>query len=128
MIELVDNESGRTIGNALCYFVDDRKGAPYFIIDNIEINNAYKGSREAGLKIRNGITEYASKVVKQITGKDDINICMSYKYNDVPISDLPSIERRVKFIGDVESKELYMDLFGGWESDFKGFCNLLFLK
>ena len=128
MIEIVDNDSGKPIGNALCYFVEDKKGNPYFIIDNIEISNAHKGSREAGRKIRDSVTEYASKVVKQITGRDDINICMSDNYNDVPINGLSSKTKKVKLVGEVEADELYMDLFGGWESDFKGNCDLLFLK
>ena len=129
MIELVDNESGKTIGNALCYFVEENKtGMPYFIIDNIEINNAYRCSDEAGKEIRNAITEYASKVVKQVTGKEDLHICMSDNYNDVPTSDLRSQKIKIKFVGDVETKHQYMDLFGGWESDFKGRCNMQFLR
>ena len=53
---------------------------------------------------------------------------MSDSYNDVTTSDLHSKTTKVKFIGDVETKHQYMDLFGGWESDFKGRCDLHFLK
>ena len=128
MIEIVDNKTGKTIGNALCYFVEDKHGNPYFIIDNIEINNSKKCSQNAGKEIRNAITEYAAKVVKQITGKDDIHICMSDNYNDVPTSDLQNKATKIKLIGDVETEHQYMDLFGGWTNSFKENCDLLFLK
>ena len=42
MIEVVDNKTGKPLGNALCFFVIDEKGKPSFIIDNIEINNSQK--------------------------------------------------------------------------------------
>lgn len=128
MIELVDNKTGKTIGNALCYFVEDKKGNPYFIIDNIEINNAKKCSEKAGTEIRDAITEYASRVVKQITGKDDVHICMGNNYNDVSTRGLHSIYTKIKLVGDVETDHQYMDLLGGWVNNMKGSGDLMFLK
>ena len=66
MIELVDNNSGRTVGNALCYFVKGENGKLAFIIDNVEIANSVKPSDEIGKEVREQITEYASRIAKEV--------------------------------------------------------------
>ncbi len=113
MIELVDNETGKTIGNALCYFVRDKKGNLLFVVDNIEINNSCKPSSNAGLELRNKIFEYASNVAKSVTGKDT-KIVMSKRYNDVPFNDLVVKYKKLQLLGKTESYRAYMDLFDGW--------------
>ena len=130
MIELVDNTTGKTIGNALVYFVKDKNGEPAFIIDNIEINNGAKPSEEGGLKLRDAIVEYASNVTKAVTGRDDVNIYMSGSYNDVPCSDLPVENQQVSFLGDLDTDNIYMDLYKGWveKSEFTKVVELLKLK
>ena len=114
MIELVDNNSGDVIGNALCYFVKGEDGKPAFIIDNIEINNAHKPSDEIGADLRDHIAAYAARVAKDVTGADNTPIYMSSSYNDVPISDLKSSTQEVSFLGDIDCDEIYMDLYKGW--------------
>ena len=114
MIELVDNTTGKTIGNALCYMVKGENGKPSFIIDNIEINNSEKPSDEIGKQIRTSITEYASKIAKDVTGSNEVPIYMSKQYNDVPINDLPTSRENVLFMGDVNREDIYMDLYTGW--------------
>ena len=114
MIELVDNTTGKTIGNALCYMVKGENGKPSFIVDNIEINNSEKPSDEVGKQIRSSITEYASKIAKDVTGSDEVPIYLGGQYNDVLISDLPTSTEKVQFIGDVNREDIYMDLYTGW--------------
>ncbi|MBQ3311619.1 hypothetical protein IJG72_06040 [bacterium] len=114
MIEIVDNESGKPIGNALCYFIKGENGKPAFVIDNIEINNSVKPSNEVGLKLRSSIVEYASKIAKEVTGSDDVPIYMSGSYNDVPCSDLEQTEQQISFLGDIDCDDIYMDLYSGW--------------
>ena len=114
MIELVDNNSGDVIGNALCYFVKGEDGKPAFIIDNIEINNAHKPSDEIGADLRDHIAAYAARVAKDVTGADNTPIYMSSSYNDVPISDLKSSTQEVSFLGDIDCDQIYMDLYKGW--------------
>ena len=114
MIELVDNTTGKTIGNALCYMVKGENGKPSFIVDNIEINNGEKPSDEACKQIRTSITEYASKISKDVTGSDEVPIYLGGQYNDVPINDLPTSTEKVQFIGDVNREDIYMDLYTGW--------------
>ena len=130
MIELVDNNSGKTIGNALCYFVKDENGKPAFIVDNIEIRNSKKPSSGVGVEIRTAIAEYASKIAKDVTGNDKTKIYMSGSYNDVEWEDLDSHKETVTFIGDVDTDKIYMDLFGGttWKSGFTKDCKLYKLK
>ncbi len=131
MIELVDNKTGKTIGNALCFFVKGTDGKPKFIIDNIEINNANKSSNEIGLNLRSAIAEYASKVAKDVTGNDDTLIYMGQSYNDVPIDDLNSTSQNISFLGDVgiaDAGEIYMDLYGGWIEKSEFSKNLTLLK
>ena len=114
MIELVDNTTGKIIGNALCYMVKGENGKPSFIVDNIEINNSEKPSDEVGKQIRSSITEYASKIAKDVTGSDEVPIYLGGQYNDVLISDLPTSTEKVQFIGDVNRERIYMDLYTGW--------------
>ncbi|MCD7780496.1 MAG: hypothetical protein LUH05_07485, partial [Candidatus Gastranaerophilales bacterium] len=130
MIELVDNTSGKTIGNALCYFAKDSNGNPIFVVDNIEINNSVKPSGEVGIELRDSITQYASNVAKEVTGQDDVPIYMSKQYNDVPCSDLPASQGTIKFMGDIDCDEIYMDLYGGWtdKKDLTNICRLLRLR
>ena len=130
MIELVDNKTGKIIGNALCYFITDSSGKPAFIIDNIEINNGMKPSSEVGIQLRNSMAEYAAKISKDITGNDNTPVYMSSSYNDVPIEDLTGHRERVSFVGDVDCDDIYMDLYKGWvsKSDFTSSCNLLKIR
>lgn len=117
MIELVDNISGKTIGNALCYFVSDNKGKPALIIDNVEIANSVKPSDNVGKSLRKMLTEYALKIVEDVAGTKDIPIYLGRKYNDVPYTDLPACSKKISFIGDIDSDEIYLDVynnFGDW--------------
>ena len=114
MIELVDNTTGKTIGNALCYMVKGENGKPSFIIDNIEINNSEKPSDEIGKQIRTSMTEYASKIAKDVTGTDEVPIYIGGQFNDVLIGDLPTSTEKVQFIGDVNREDIYMDLYTDW--------------
>ena len=130
MIELVDNTSGKTIGNALCYFAKNSNGEPIFIVDNIEISNSVKPSEEVGIELRDSITQYASNVAKEVTGQDDIPIYMSKQYNDVPFEDLPAKQETISFMGNIDCEQIYMDLYGGWieKANLTDNCNLLKLK
>ena len=129
MIEMVDNETGKVIGNALCYFVKDEYKAPAFIIDNIEINNNYKPSTEAGKKLRSKIKEYALNVAKDVTGRDDVNVYMSDNNNDLPFNDLERTRGTISFIGDIDYNKIYLDLYGGYiDKDIIQLSNLALLK
>ena len=115
MIELVDNKSGSIVGNALCYFIKKRDGSPAFIIDNIEIDNSVKPSSAIGTDLKDKIGEYASKISKDITGREDTPVYMSNSYNDVPVP--PENTRTsdfITFLGEVDGDEIYMDLYKGW--------------
>jgi len=114
MIELVDNKNGKTIGNALCYFIKGEDGKPAFIIDNIEIANNAKPSDEVGIEIRNAMAEYAALISKDVTGEEYTPVYMSKSYNDVPWNDLSSKKETISFLGEIDCDDIYMDLYGGW--------------
>lgn len=115
MIELVDNTTGKTIGNVLCYFVKDDNEKPIFVLDNIEVKNSIVLKRTVeGIQLRKAIADYAAKIAKEVTGCDDIGIFMSNCYNDVPDEDLPEELKKIKLVGDISSYNIYLDLFSGW--------------
>lgn len=114
MIELVDNKSGETVGNALCYFAKNSKNELIFIIDNIEINNSAKPSDKIGVKLRDFIVQYAKNIIMEATNRDDIPIYIGNSYNDVPIDNLPIQKETVSFLGDVDCDDIYLDLYNGW--------------
>ena len=120
MIELVDNNTGNVIGNALCYFVQNDCGARELIIDNIEIRNSEKPSKEVGSKLRDAIKQYAQNVCKSVNKNKTLPIWLGEFYNDLPTySDLPCYEHVCSFVGDVSSADgVYLDAFGGWGKSY----------
>lgn len=130
MIEIVDNVSGKTVGNALCYFITGADGKPAFIVDNIEINNSAKPSNNVGLQLRYAIVQYAANVSKEVTGGENTPIFMSSSYNDVPCHDLPRKNETISFLGDIDCDNIYMDLYNGWvdKDEFTSEQELLRLK
>jgi len=131
MIELVDNDTNKTVGNALCYYVSTELGKPALVIDNIEINNTYMPSQNNCEKIRDGIKEYALNLNKEVGNGQEIPIYLGTQYNDVPCSNLNKIPlypiliypeediseityKRTKLSDDC----LYLDAFGGWSYDY----------
>ena len=119
MIELVDNKTGETMGNALCYFAVDEYNEPKFIIDNIEIANKYKMSDSASEKLLNEIIGYCINLLKTISGKN-IPILMGTNYNDVYDEDITTIELDyLKALGEMDYEMTYLDAFNGWsEGEF----------
>ena len=111
MIELVDNNTGNTIGNALCYFAET-DNEPVFIIDNVEMNNNFKPSDEVGDKIRDAITEYSKNLLREVCPNRNIKIYMGNNRNDIPTPKEPPEKRVIKFIGDIMS-DVYLDVYGG---------------
>ena len=114
MIELVDNTTGKIIGNALCYFVKGEDGRVKFVVDNIEINNSHIPSPEVGINLRNEIAEYVQSICKELTGNEKIEAYMSESYNDVPYENLPVKNENYSFIGDMDCDNIYLDLYDGW--------------
>ncbi len=118
MIELVDNNSGKIIGNALCYFVKDKYDNPSFMIDNIEINNSVQPSKVTGIKLRNAIAKYASDFAIEVSGNKYIDVCLGQAFNDVPEDDFDIFDmpyRSFKLVGDLTTaQDIYLDAFGGW--------------
>ncbi|MFI3301462.1 MAG: GNAT family N-acetyltransferase, partial [Candidatus Gastranaerophilales bacterium] len=113
MIEMVDNATGKIIGNALCYFIKDSNGKPAFIIDNIEINNASKPADDVGENLRDAITEYAGNIAKQVTNTDDTFVYIGGLYNDVDTYNLPKHNETISFLGEYECDNIYLDLYEG---------------
>ncbi len=117
MIELVDNISGKTVGNALCYYGFDSNKELVFIIDNVEINNSYTPSYDTLKIIRQGIKDYATNINKEIAPYKEIPIYLGPNYNDIPTGDLDEIEDEfVTFIGKIDNRNCYLDAFNGYVS------------
>lgn len=117
MIEIIDNFSGEIIGNALYYFATNENNENVFIIDNIEINNKQKPSFEVSKELRKAITQYASNICKEITGKDYTPIYLGAQFNDIKIFDKTE-EERIKFLGELDCERIYLDAFEGWKNTF----------
>ena len=117
-----------TFLNTIATTEKDYKDAVAMIdkFSNIQ-NEDYDAALEDILKAYEGIYEYASKISKDITGRDDTPVYMSNSYNDVPV---PSENKRtadvVTFLGEVDGDEIYMDLYKGWvdTDDLTRGCNL----
>lgn len=123
MIELVDNTTGETIGNILCYFAAGKSKEPVLILDNIEIRNNYKPSNVTGKNLRNAIKKYAAKFADSVTGNKNTPIYLGTRYNDISTSDLKENEQYMSIIGKISGEDIYLDAFGGWNRDI-GFGNL----
>ena len=115
MIELKDNETGDTIGNALCYWVNTAKdNTPVLVIDNVEINNFYKPSESIGIKLRDAIIQYAKNLALYTSNGKYDKVVLGKSFNDIPTNDLVAKTNRVSFIGDISCSDIYLDLYKGW--------------
>lgn len=117
-IELIDNTTNKTIGNALCYYVSTET-EPALIVDNIEISNSYIPSPEMTKKIRNGILEYCKNLNEEVTGTRNTPVYLGVLYNDVSTDDLTEIKNlNIKeYIGQLwknPEDQLYLDALEGW--------------
>lgn len=117
MMEIIDNDSGETIGNALVYYAKDKKNQPYFVIDNIEIHNHYRKTSDIELELRDAITEFAQKINIAVTKKADTPIIIGEEHNDITLAYLQNLSEELSPIGSMECKEMYLDLFGGRQFD-----------
>lgn len=115
MIEIVDNNTSNTIGNALCYYALDGNKKPILIIDNIEINNNFKATQEARKYIRDEIFEYCTTLNKIVANDENLPIYLGNSYNDVPTSDLEEVEDSlITLLGKLDTNMTYLDAFKGW--------------
>ncbi len=117
MIELIDNTTGKTIGNALCYYIKT-KDKPALVIDNIEINNSFLPSELICKQIRTVIAEYAKNINKEVCGDRNIPIYLGDQNNDVPTGDLKRVKiENSEILGQVchnGNEQIYLDALDGW--------------
>ena len=121
MIELIDNTSGKTVGNALCYYIKTEDN-PALVIDNIEINNSFMQSEMICKQIRTGITEYAKNINEEVCGNRNIPIYLGNQNNDVPINDLKRVRKiNSQIMGQVclsGKDQIYLDAMDGWNTGY----------
>ena len=113
MLEITDNKTGETVGNALCYFAIVNS-KPAFIIDNIEIKNSEKLSDNESINLRKAITQYAKNISKDVVGNSDAQIYLGNAYNDISTKDLKSSNKKLLLLGDFAEPEIYLDALGGY--------------
>lgn len=113
MIEITDNKTGETVGNALCYFAIVNS-KPAFIIDNIEIKNSEKLSDNESINLRKAITQYAKNISKDVVGNSDAQIYLGNAYNDISTKGLKSSNKKLLLLGDFAEPEIYLDALGGY--------------
>ena len=115
MIEILDNNTGKTIGNSLCYFAKNDMDELVLVLDNIEIHPNYKLLGEAGVKFRKAIVEYARRVAKTVCPDENVKIYLGTKYNDVETSDIVEKSKTVRILGKLScDEEYYLDAMNGW--------------
>lgn len=124
MIEIIDKNTGKTIGNALCYFVKDEESEESkvaLVLDNIEIKTNAIKDEISKLKVREAISEYAKNIAKDVTGKEDTPVYLGISYNDVNVDDLTLEHKPLSLIGkcDKNCMVIYLDVFSGRISPYK---------
>lgn len=115
MIEILDNTTGKTIGNSLCYFAKNDMDELVLVLDNIEIHPNYKLLGEAGGKFRKAIVEYARRVAKTVCPNEKVKIYLGTKYNDVETSNIVAKSEDIRILGNLScDEEYYLDAMDGW--------------
>ncbi len=133
MVEIVDNKSGDTIGNSLCYYLLNDKNKPVLVFDNLEINNTFKNNLSNNMlkQIREGLTAYGKNLNTEVSN-DEVPIYIGTTNNDIPVEDLKSVKLKdVNLLGDMDTfDEVYVDVFGGdsAKADMSGDIELKLLK
>ena len=75
MIEIIDTESNKVIGNALCYFALNKTSKkPVLILDNIELLKAYRTNPEQEIQLRTAIAEFAKNFAKKVAKGKNIDV------------------------------------------------------
>ncbi len=118
MIEITDNTTGQTIGNALCFFAEDRtsmNSKVALVIDNIELKKNINRNPKNGIKLREAIAQYAKNIAKDVTGQYNTPIYLGITYNDVFVNDLEAEQKPLRFIGkiDKDCTVVYSDVYSG---------------
>lgn len=113
MIEIINEETNQTVGNALCYFVYGIDGKPRFVLDNVEIRNGENASDDIRLKLREGIINFAKTVANEVTNKKDTEIILGTRANKIPVKDLSAKHEIFNILGNINCHEIYLDLYAG---------------
>ena len=125
MIELVDTSNGKTIGNALIYFVADDNLKTHLVIDNIEINDSYIFSDEQSLKLRDSIKDFANDIKNHCLKNKNAKTFLGSSYNDVYIDDLVSKKEPMIPLVYSYNHITYLDAFDGWTQTNDGTSGFL---
>jgi len=120
MMEIVDTDTNKVIGNAL-YFFAIEKNTPVLVVDNIEILSSYRTTPHREKSLLYTITQYARRIAKSVTGKDT-SIYLGSRNNDIFTDDLIKTHKDIAFLGEfLEDGAHYLDAYGGWKHKFG--CN-----
>lgn len=128
MLEIVDNTTGNTIGNALLYFIKTSNKHPILVVDNIEISPKVILNEKQEIKLRDNIFEYLNQYAEKITGKEKNTIFLGENMNDLSIDDLPEVNCDIKFIGELKDDAIYLDALNGNTNKANLEGNYSFLK
>ncbi|MCM1338705.1 MAG: hypothetical protein NC191_03440 [Muribaculaceae bacterium] len=116
MVEIVDDASGKTIGNSLCYYLLNEDDKPVLVFDNVEINNSFGSNLSHSMQkqIRAALAQYGQNLNKQILNAG-APVYVGDSHNDIPILDLePETLNDVHLLGDMDKCDyVYADVFGG---------------
>jgi len=110
VVELID-DLGNVIGMSRI-FMAEIDGKPSVVMDNIELNAAYKEARTTEaekIKIRNAFFEYINKFAQGVTGDDNTQVYFSMSYLNVPSDDLHMVSLPADFIGGFSDEAIYIN-------------------
>ena len=115
MIEIIDTESNKVIGNALCYFALNKiSKKPVLILDNIELLKAYRTNPEQEIQLRTAIAEFAKNFAKKVAKGKNIDVYLGNRYNDIHTDDLKDTVSLFVPIGKFSTRAMYLDAYEGW--------------
>lgn len=116
VFEMVDEASGKEMGQIYTLLVKDNQNNVYLMIDNIELTNTHmefkKEIRESSFKYIWEFVEYLNSVSEtQIQ-----DVLMGVNYQDVDTQDLTRVTMTLTKVGDSLFDTEYFDWQGGWRN------------
>lgn len=116
IVEVKDENTGKTIANTFLYWAKTKEGKPYLVADNVEIAAQYRDNTAKA--ILSNLSDFLKDYAKAVNGGNTTPVLLGVNYNDVPTGKLDKEKFTLQFIGKSPDDDMYLDSMrgGGWSN------------
>lgn len=105
LVELYNNTTNKSVGNACTYWIKDENNQKALLIDSVSVHPDY----ENNYPIRQQLFKYVKEYAKAVAG-EDMPVYIGNQFNKFLINDLPVCEKtKFSILGDTDGNDVYLD-------------------